>query len=197
MHTCSIIHGERSPCACGLPYSGIFSLGANFRDFRGQTSFRENKNHEKSIKIDVIMCVCRYKLVHDAWMRWFSTVSLPSFGFCREESLCQYTKCQQTCRDASKLSKSTLAVLFPSVIFHPRWQSWYFRKSKALHTKGRLGHCFTSLLLLFVIQCRFFGSLMGRGHQLVVPHSIAQGIQFTQLPFGANSCPCQLLHEAN
>ena len=113
----------------------------------------------------------------------------PLLMFCREESLCQYTKCQRTRRDASKLSKSTLAVLFPSVIFHPRWQSWYFRKSKALHIKGRLGHCFTSLLLLFVVQCRFFGSLMGRGHQLVVPHSIAQSIQFTQLPFGAKLLP--------
>ena len=26
-----------------LPYSGKFSLGTNFRDFRGQTCFRENK----------------------------------------------------------------------------------------------------------------------------------------------------------
>ena len=176
---------------------GYFRWVQIFAIFADRPPSVKIKTTKKSIKIDVIMCVRRYKLVHDAWMRWFSTVSLPSFGFCREESLCQYTKCQQTCRDASKLSKSTLAVLFPSVIFHPRWQSWYFRKSKALHTKGRLGHCFTSLLLLFVIQCRFFGSLMGRGHQLVVPHSIAQGIQFTQLPFGANSCPCQLLHEAN
>ena len=30
-----------------LPYSGKFSLGANFRDFRGQTCFHENKNCEK------------------------------------------------------------------------------------------------------------------------------------------------------
>ena len=30
-----------------LPYSGKFSLGANFRDFRGQTCFRENKNRKK------------------------------------------------------------------------------------------------------------------------------------------------------
>ena len=31
-----------------LPYSGKFSLGANFRDFRGQTCFRENKNRKKN-----------------------------------------------------------------------------------------------------------------------------------------------------
>ena len=30
-----------------IPYSGKFSLGANFRDFRGQTCFRENKNRKK------------------------------------------------------------------------------------------------------------------------------------------------------
>ena len=33
--------------ATELPYSGKFSLGANFRDFRGQTCFRENKNRKK------------------------------------------------------------------------------------------------------------------------------------------------------
>ena len=33
-------------CLC-LPYSGKFSLGANFRDFRRQTCFRENKNRKK------------------------------------------------------------------------------------------------------------------------------------------------------
>ena len=30
-----------------IPYSGKFSLGANFRDFRWQTCFRENKNRKK------------------------------------------------------------------------------------------------------------------------------------------------------
>ena len=30
-----------------LLYSRKFSLGANFRDFRGQTYFRENKNRKK------------------------------------------------------------------------------------------------------------------------------------------------------
>ena len=110
------------------------------------------------------MCIHRYKLVHDVWMRWFF---LHSFAFCREESLCQYTKCQQTRRDAPKLPKLRLAVLFPSAIFHPWRQSWYFHKSKALHTKGRLGHCCKSLLLRYVIQCCFFSSLIGHDHQLV------------------------------
>ena len=31
----------------GIPYSGKFSLGANFHDFCGQTSFRENINRKK------------------------------------------------------------------------------------------------------------------------------------------------------
>ena len=30
-----------------IPYSGKFLLGANFRDFRGQTRFRENINRKK------------------------------------------------------------------------------------------------------------------------------------------------------
>ena len=101
------------------------------------------KTTKKSTKMDIIMCVRWCELV---WMRWFSTVFLPSFGFCREELLCQYTKYQRTHRDAPKLSESRLAVLFTSGIFHPQRQSWYFRKNKALHTKGRLGHCCTNLL---------------------------------------------------
>ena len=39
---------------CEIPYSGKFSLGANFRDFRGRTCFRENKNREKMKNDDVI-----------------------------------------------------------------------------------------------------------------------------------------------
>ena len=42
-----------------IPYSGKFSLGANFRDFRGQTCFRKNKNREKMEIDDVITCVRR------------------------------------------------------------------------------------------------------------------------------------------
>ena len=34
--------------ALRIPYSGKFSLGANFRNFRGQTCFRENKNRKKN-----------------------------------------------------------------------------------------------------------------------------------------------------
>ena len=42
-----------------IPYSGKFSLGANFRDFRGRTCFRENKNREKISNDDVITCIRR------------------------------------------------------------------------------------------------------------------------------------------
>ena len=49
-----------------VPYSGKFSLGANFRDFRRQTCFHENKNGKKKftkMKVDdVITCVRRYAL---------------------------------------------------------------------------------------------------------------------------------------
>ena len=42
-----------------VPYSGKFSLGANFRDFRGLTWFRENKNREKlKMEIDDVIYVC-------------------------------------------------------------------------------------------------------------------------------------------
>ena len=42
-----------------VPYSGKFSLGANFRDFRGRTCFRENKNPQKMKNDDVITCIRR------------------------------------------------------------------------------------------------------------------------------------------
>ena len=38
-----------------MPYSGKFSLGANFYDFRGQTCIRKNVNCEEMGIDDVIM----------------------------------------------------------------------------------------------------------------------------------------------
>ena len=38
------------------PYSGKFSLGTNFRDFRGRACFRENKNcKKKKMEIDDVI----------------------------------------------------------------------------------------------------------------------------------------------
>ena len=58
-------------------------------------------------------------------------------------------------------------LLFNKPVSLLRQQSWYFRNCKSLHTKGRVGHCCTSLLIRFVVQCRIFGSHVGRGHQLI------------------------------
>ena len=41
---CASMHGSQNVIA--IPYSGKFSLGANFRVFRGSVGRRENKNRE-------------------------------------------------------------------------------------------------------------------------------------------------------
>ena len=47
-----------------LPYSGKFSLGANFRDFRGQTCFRENKNRKKCTKMEIVTSLRAYVITN-------------------------------------------------------------------------------------------------------------------------------------
>ena len=79
-----------------VPYSGKFSLGANFRDFRRQTCFREYKNHKKKctkMEIDdVITCVRRYEL---NLVNEMVLCVCPLNGCCKEESACYHTKYQQ------------------------------------------------------------------------------------------------------
>ena len=59
----STIDTAAQVCVC-VPYSGKFSLGANFRDFRGQTCFCENKNRKKKCtKMEIDDVVHRYELV--------------------------------------------------------------------------------------------------------------------------------------
>ena len=43
----------------------------------------------------------------------------------------------------------------------------YFHNCESIHTKGRVGCSCTSLHICFVVQCHFFGSHVGRGHQLI------------------------------
>ena len=101
-------------CACScvlyseLPYSGKFSLGANFCNFRGQTCFHKNKSCERWTKMeidDITTCVHRVPM----WARWLSTVCLPSSlnGCYKEESASYCTKYQQTRKKRSEDVTST------------------------------------------------------------------------------------------
>ena len=69
-----------------VPYSGKFSLGANFRDFCEQTCFRKNQNCEKnSLRFKLMMSLrayVEYPCEQDGSLQSVR----PLNGCCREES---------------------------------------------------------------------------------------------------------------
>ena len=73
-------------------------------------------------------------------------------------------------RDAPEFLNSRSAVLNPlfnKPVSRPWRLSWYSRNCEGLHTKGKLGLCHPSLLICFIVQCRFFGSYVGHAPSTV------------------------------
>ena len=106
---------------------------------------------------DVIMCVHWYELV-PVWTSWFSMVCLPCKWSLYSRISLPLHKYQWTCKRCSKS-----AVLNSSEpVFLPMAATLIL--CKGLHTKGRLGHWCTSLLLCFVVWfvCEVWPST-GRG----------------------------------
>ena len=86
-----------------IPYSGKFSLGANFRDFRGQTCFRENKNCEKNESMTSLRAHVEYRCERDGSLQSVC----PLNGCCKEESASYCTKYQQNHKRRSEDVAST------------------------------------------------------------------------------------------
>ena len=87
-------------------------------------------------------------------------------------------------RDAPKLSKLRCSAESNTPVSLLWLQSLCLRNFEGLHTKGRLGCIWTSLLFRFVVQYHFFGSHMGRGYQLVgvwPEHSASAKIKTTNI----------------
>ena len=63
-HICNAKKLRITSEALHVQYSAKFLLGANFRDFHGQTCFHKNKNCEKRTKLDKkVMSLCAYAYV--------------------------------------------------------------------------------------------------------------------------------------
>ena len=90
-----------------VPYSGKFSLGTNFCDFRGQTCFRKNKKRKKKElrwKIDDVLCAyVGYSCERDGSLQSVC----PLNGCCKEESASYCTKYQRTRKRRSEDVTST------------------------------------------------------------------------------------------
>ena len=146
-----------------VPYRGKFSLGANFRDFRGQTYFRENKNRKKyplrrKLMTSYVRTSIRiYLCERDGSLQSVCLLN----GCCKEKEACYYTEYHRIPQNTSKFVRRSEVFEFEissesnAPVSHPRRQYWYLRNCESLQTKERLGHCCTGLLLRFVVQCRF------------------------------------------
>ena len=141
IHDMSLVH---------IPYSGKFSLGANFRNFRGQTCFRKNKNRKNGnwwrhyVRTSIWLC---------EWDGSLQSIC-PLNGHCKEKEACYYTKHQWIRKRHSEVVEIEISSAESNMpVSHSLLQSWFFRYCESLHTKGRLGRCCTGLFLCFVIQC--------------------------------------------
>ena len=100
------------------PYGGKFSLGANFRNFCGQTCFCEKpRKNEQRWKLMTSLCAYvdtnLYPCERDGSLQSVCLLN----GRCREESAsyCTCTNANKPVRDAPELLKSRSAVLNPSI----------------------------------------------------------------------------------
>ena len=139
---------------CILPYSGQFSLGANFR---GQTCFRENINRDKMNQGGGLMT----SLCDTNWYPCKRDGSLQSAAE-ETQPATVYTKYQPTRKKPSEVVEFEIssAESFRSTNqFLARAAACSldtFVSGIGLHAKGRVGRCCTRLLR-FVVQCHSFG----------------------------------------
>ena len=123
IHDMSLVH---------RPYSGKFSLGANFRNFRGQTCFHKNKNRKNEnwwhhyVRTSIRLC---------EWDGSLQSVC-PLNGHCKEKEACYYTKYQRVHKRRSEVVEIEISNAESNApVSHPLLQSWYLRYCESLHTK--------------------------------------------------------------